>query len=85
MVCLERLKEEKASEKIMELLDELARLCGDKGSGNAAIAGRNGALELVISICIKLCDEHGPRLSSGLNALASLIHGIILSDTVFGN
>lgn len=80
MVCLERLKEEKASEQIMELLDELARLCGDKGSGNAAIAGRSGALELVISICVKLCDEHGPRLSSGLNALASLIHDLPSSE-----
>ncbi|XP_073118550.1 uncharacterized protein [Henckelia pumila] len=80
IVCLERLREEKASELIVELLDELAGLCRDDGSGNAAIARRSGALELVISICIKLRDEHDPRLSSGLNALASLIQDLPSSE-----
>lgn len=35
MLCLERLKEGKASEQIVEFLDELAGLCTDEGSGNA--------------------------------------------------
>ncbi|XP_073027613.1 uncharacterized protein [Primulina eburnea] len=80
MVCLERLKEEKISEQIVVLLDELAGLCRHNGSGNAAIARRSGALELVISICIQLRDEYDPRLSSGLNALASLIHDLPSSE-----
>lgn len=83
MECLGKLKEDKALPGIVEFLDELTVLCGDKGSGNAAIATKNGAVELVISVCAKLHDERHPGLASGLSALASVIHGIKISDIVF--
>lgn len=80
--CLGKLKEAKTLPETVELLDELGVLCSDKGSGNAAIAMKNGAVELVISICSKLRDERNEGLASGLNAMASVIHGIKLSDIV---
>ncbi|KAK6135686.1 hypothetical protein DH2020_030563 [Rehmannia glutinosa] len=80
MECLGKLKEEKALPEIVELLGELSVLCGDKGSGNAAIATKNGAVELVISICSKLRDERDRGLASGLNAMASVIHDLQSSE-----
>ena len=56
----------------VELLDELSVLCGDKESGNAAIAAKNGAVELIICVCAKLRDEYR-------QGLASVIHGIELN------
>lgn len=81
--CLGKLKEDKALPEIVELVDELGVLCEVKESGNAAIASKNGAVELIISICIKLRDERHRGLASGLNVLASLIHGMSLSCTLF--
>ncbi|KAI3446026.1 hypothetical protein Pfo_002691 [Paulownia fortunei] len=80
MECLGKLKEEKQLPEIVELLEELSVLCRDKGSGNAAIATKNGAVELVISICSKLRDEHDRGLASGLNAMASVIHDLQSSE-----
>lgn len=77
MECLGKLKEGKALPEIVELLGELRVLCEDKGSGNGAIASKNGAVELIISICVKLRDARHRGLSSGLSALASVIHGMI--------
>lgn len=76
MECLGKLREDKPLPEIVELLDELNVMCGDKGSGNAAIAAKNGAVELVISACAKLRDEHRRGLASGLSALASVIHDL---------
>ncbi|KAL3621179.1 hypothetical protein CASFOL_036091 [Castilleja foliolosa] len=81
MECLGKLKEAKAFPEIKKLLDELSVLCGDKGSGNAAIASKNGAVELVILICSKLRDERDRGLASGLNALASVLHDLQSSET----
>lgn len=83
MECLGQLREDKPLPEIVELLDELSVLCEDKESGNAAIAAKNGAVELIVSACAKLRDEHRRGLASGLSALASVIHGIELSEIVF--
>ncbi|KAL8541322.1 hypothetical protein ACS0TY_002536 [Phlomoides rotata] len=80
MECLGKLKDDKALPEIVELLDELRVLCEDKGSGNAAIASKNGAVELILSICVKLRDERHRGLASGLSALASVIHDLQSSE-----
>ncbi|XP_047978678.1 armadillo repeat-containing protein 6-like [Salvia hispanica] len=72
--CLGKLREEKPLPEAVELLDELRVLCGDKESGNAAIAAKNGAVELIICVCAKFRDEYRQGLASGLKALASVIH-----------
>ncbi|KAL0384176.1 UNVERIFIED_CONTAM: hypothetical protein Sradi_2811900 [Sesamum radiatum] len=75
MECLGKLREEKTLPETVELLDELSVLCSDKASGNAAIATKNGAVELVISICSKLRDlqssetfkeNDGPKIVVGI-------------------
>lgn len=83
MECLGKLREDKPMPEVVGLLDELSVLFGDKGSGNAAIAAKNGAVELIISACAKLRDEHRRGLASGLSALASVIHGMELFEIVF--
>ncbi|KAK6159374.1 hypothetical protein DH2020_006688 [Rehmannia glutinosa] len=80
MDCLGKLKEEKTLPEIVELLNELCVLCRDNGSGNAPIATKNGAVELVISICSKLREERDRGLASALNALASVIHDLQCSE-----
>ncbi|KAG8368325.1 hypothetical protein BUALT_Bualt15G0033900 [Buddleja alternifolia] len=80
MECLGKLKEEKTLQEIVALLDELIVLCRDKESGNSAIAAKNGGVELVISICMKLRDERCRGLASGLSALAPLIHDLQSSE-----
>ncbi|GER50425.1 armadillo repeat-containing protein [Striga asiatica] len=80
MDCLEKLKEKRTLPEIVKLLDELGVLCGDKGSGNAAIAAKNGAVELVISVCSKLRDARDRGLASGLNAMASVLHDLQSSE-----
>lgn len=62
------------------LLHKLTDLCGVEGSGNAAIATKNGGVELLCSICSKLraCTR---LLVSALNALASLLHDLQSTDT----
>ncbi|KAL3515248.1 hypothetical protein ACH5RR_022150 [Cinchona calisaya] len=61
--------------EVVELLGNLNDLCSSKGSENAAIAAKNGGLELVISILPKLQKNgaHPESLRSALNTLASLI------------
>ncbi|XP_051146934.1 uncharacterized protein LOC127262330 [Andrographis paniculata] len=77
--CLGKLREEKAFPEILDPLNELNVLCKDKGSGNASIASKNGAVELLISICSKLRKE-SQGLASALNALASVIHDLQSSE-----
>lgn len=86
--CLDRLKELDCDssedrnvgyrlDSIEESLAELAELCFEEGSGNAAaIATRNGALELVCSLCRKIRVEHKKALFSALKAMAVLLHGM---------
>ncbi|KAL2460219.1 ARM repeat superfamily protein [Abeliophyllum distichum] len=89
MECLDKLKQlngnwsdlnhavdEKAVNEIVELLEELYDMCEDKGSGNAAIATKNGGIELLISICTKLRNGFDRGLVSSLKTIASLLHDL---------
>lgn len=59
------------------LLDHLTELSRIEGSGNAAIATRNGGVELMCSVCSKLRDiGRESALVSALNALAAFLHGM---------
>ncbi|KAK9988282.1 hypothetical protein SO802_028521 [Lithocarpus litseifolius] len=81
--CLDRLKQlgsdledqigQKYLDEMVELLDKLAELCGVEGSGNAAIATKNGGVELV---CSKIRSGWERVLASALKALASLLHDL---------
>ncbi|KAK4563018.1 hypothetical protein RGQ29_005488 [Quercus rubra] len=81
--CLDRLKQlgsdledqigQKDLDEMVELLDKLAELCGVEGSGNAAIATKNGGVELV---CSKIRSGWERVLASSLKALASLLHDL---------
>jgi RING finger protein 170 len=53
-------------------------LCGgDDGNVNAAIATKNGGVELVCDVCSKISISNGSQLAliSALNAMASLLRG----------
>lgn len=70
--------DETSLNEIAELLERLNELCSLEGSGNAAIAVKNGAVELVISILQKLRTSSCDRgLVSALTTLASLLYGIV--------
>ena len=83
--CLEKLKQlgselgdpkrDVVWSEMAVLFDELNGLCGDKG--NAAIAAKNGAVELACSLCSKIPSGSGCEVAlvSALKALASLLHG----------
>ncbi|XP_057496607.1 uncharacterized protein LOC130781422 [Actinidia eriantha] len=80
--CLDRLKQlnsdQKDVDEIIVLFDKLSDLCSIEGSGNAAIATRNGGVELVCSVCsdcLKLSGGTDQGLVSALKAMASLLHG----------
>lgn len=89
LMCLDRLKElndsskdqsvDKNLDEMEELLDKLTELCGAEGLGNAAIATRNGGVELVCSICSKIGIGCERALFSSLKAMAALLHGITLT------
>ncbi|CAI8606073.1 unnamed protein product [Vicia faba] len=81
--CLEKVKrlesEADALDETMEAFGKLAELCGgDAGNVNAAIATKNGGVELVCSVCSKLHSANGSKLVlvSGLNALSSLLQDV---------
>lgn len=87
---LDRLKQLSSDEdetslnEIVEFLDSLNDLCGLKGSGNAAIATKNGAVELVISILRKLKSSNSDRgIVLALSTLASLLYGMGLIHWYF--
>lgn len=86
--CLDRLKQldpdtkdridQNDLDEVVELLDKLAELCGVEGSGNAAIATKNGGVELVCSVCLKIPTSGCERVfASALKTLALLLHGIV--------
>lgn len=84
--CVDRLKQldsdlkdqisKKYLDEIVELLEKLTELCGVQGSGNVAIATRNGGVELLCSICSKIRNGCEQVLVSALKTLASLLLGI---------
>lgn len=58
------------------LFDKLIELCGGgEGTGNAAIASKNGGVELVCSICYKIRTQSKGVLVSCLKTMALLVHG----------
>ncbi|PON49178.1 Beta-catenin [Parasponia andersonii] len=86
--CLHRLKQLEACsnfdtnlDSVEELFEKLTELCGVQGSGNAAIAARNGALELVCSLCSKIQIEHGGALVSALKAMTALLYDLQSTET----
>lgn len=66
---------EKGLDEMGELVEKLTELCGVPGSGNAAIATRNGGVELLCSMCSKVRSGRERFLISALKTLASLLHG----------
>ncbi|XP_039689981.1 armadillo repeat-containing protein 6 isoform X2 [Medicago truncatula] len=86
--CLEKLKqfenEDITLDEIVEVFDKLVELCGgEDGNGNAAIATKNGGVELVCGVFEKIRSSDGSRvvLVSGLNALALLLHDVQSTGT----
>ncbi|XP_057502527.1 uncharacterized protein LOC130786264 [Actinidia eriantha] len=78
--CLDRLKQLNSDQndvdEIIVLLDKLSDLCTIEGSGNAAIATRNGGIELVCSVLLNLRCRSDQGLVSSLKAMASLLHDV---------
>lgn len=81
--CLDRLSQlnsdpnTQIGDEIVELLDQFSELCNSEGSGNSAIASRNGAVELICSICSKVPTGCQRILVSALKAMSSLLHGMM--------
>lgn len=62
--------------EMMGLFDKLIELCGgNEGSVNAAVATKNGGVELVCSICYKIRCGSKRVLDSCLKTMALLVHG----------
>ncbi|KAI3698290.1 hypothetical protein L2E82_41722 [Cichorium intybus] len=62
-------------EEALDLFDNLTALSRIEGSEDAAIATRNGGIELMCSVCSKLSEFHcDSALASVLNALAAFLH-----------
>ncbi|PKI39269.1 armadillo repeat-containing protein 6 isoform X1 [Punica granatum] len=82
--CLERLKQldrdcknqmdEGVHDELVESLDKLTHLCSESDLGNAAIATRNGGVEVVCSVCSKIPENCDKVLVSSLRALGPLLH-----------
>ncbi|XAR72877.1 hypothetical protein NMG60_11019663 [Bertholletia excelsa] len=74
----DRIGDQKDVDEMVALLDKLGDLCSTEG--NAAIATRNGGVELICSVASKLrggCDQ---GLVSALKTLASLLHDVQSSE-----
>ncbi|KVI10771.1 armadillo repeat-containing protein 6 isoform X1 [Cynara cardunculus var. scolymus] len=74
--------DEAVVDEALSLMDNLTALSRVEGSGNAAIATRNGGIELMCSICSKLAvgGRHS-ALASALNALAAFLHDLQSTET----
>ncbi|KAL4555741.1 hypothetical protein LXL04_038369 [Taraxacum kok-saghyz] len=69
-------------DEALGLLDHLTDLSRVEGSGNSAIAARNGGVELMCSVCSKLADIHrDSALVSALNTLAAFLHDLQSTET----
>ncbi|XP_059443781.1 uncharacterized protein LOC132175752 [Corylus avellana] len=89
--CVDRLKQldsdlkdqisKKYLDEIVELLEKLTELCVVQGSGNVAIATRNGGVELLCSICSKIRNGCEQVLVSALKTLASLLLDLQSTET----
>ncbi|GMP48339.1 hypothetical protein CsSME_00015725 [Camellia sinensis var. sinensis] len=77
----DRIGDQNDVDEVIVLLDKLADLCSIEGSGNAAIAMKNGGLELVCSVCLKLRGGSDRGLVSAFEAIASLLHDVQSSET----
>ncbi|KAI3753198.1 hypothetical protein L2E82_25244 [Cichorium intybus] len=74
--------DETVLEEALDLFDNLTALSRIEGSGNAAIATRNGGIELMCSVCSKLSEfRRDSALASALNALAAFPHDIQSTET----
>lgn len=82
--CLDRLNQLNAGpsnqidDETVGLLNKLTELCNSEGSGNAAIASRNGGVEIICSICFKVQKGCEHAIVSALKALAFLLHGMMV-------
>ena len=63
--------------EVVGLFDSLTQVCSVEGSGNAAIATKNGGVELLCAACSKIPKACHHALVSALKAMASLLHGEI--------
>ncbi|KAJ1393701.1 hypothetical protein SESBI_34734 [Sesbania bispinosa] len=88
--CLERLRrlesEAEVLDELVEVFDKLNELCGAENANanaNAAIATKNGGVELACSLCTKIPRGTGSDLAllSTLNATASLLHDVQSTGT----
>ncbi|CAL0318605.1 unnamed protein product [Lupinus luteus] len=74
-------------DEVVKLFNKLNELCAAQGSGNvnanAAIATKNGAVELVCSLCSKIVSGSEVALVSSLNAMGLLLHGEIFASKLF--
>lgn len=83
MRCLDKLKQLQSevrdqvyeTDELVECLEELCSLCSLEGSGNAAIATRNGAVELICLFCRQIEPGYNCTLNASLRALAPLLNG----------
>lgn len=86
--CLERLKQldcdcedqmdKGVHDELVQLLDKLTQLSSETELGNAAIATKNGGIELICSVCSKIPEDCDVVLVSSLKALAPLLHGTLI-------
>ncbi|WCJ33766.1 ARM repeat superfamily protein [Euphorbia peplus] len=87
ILCLNRLKDlesesesnDRFSSEILSLFEKLCEVCcssSSEGSGDSAVAVKNGAVQLVCSICCKLSTECEQVLVSGLKTLALLLYDV---------
>ncbi|KAK4848938.1 hypothetical protein QYF36_019003 [Acer negundo] len=69
--------------EVVGLFDKIIELCGSDGSGNAAIATKNGGVELVCSVCckIRIRTQSNSALVSGLKAMALFVHDVQSTET----
>ncbi|XP_028765879.1 armadillo repeat-containing protein 6 [Neltuma alba] len=84
--CLDSLKQlesrlgdqigDKDLDVMVELFDKFTEVCNVEGSGNAAVAAKNGSVELVCSACSKIPKGCDRALVSALKTMASLLHDV---------
>ncbi|XP_061376319.1 uncharacterized protein LOC133318346 [Gastrolobium bilobum] len=87
--CLNRLKKLNSETEVLdettvvEVFDSLTDLCAGNANENAAIATKNGGVQLACSLCSKITrstESHLPLVSC-LNATASLLHDVQSTGT----
>ncbi|KAM6541679.1 hypothetical protein CsatB_006126 [Cannabis sativa] len=82
--CLNKLKafpNDQNLDSVAGFFEYLAELCSVQGSGNAAIATKNGAVELICSLCSEIQIEQEKALVSALKAMSSVLHDLQSTET----